>query len=94
MKIEVFGKENCAVCESTKRKLAHFLEKWGCADGVDMTFVNMDTVEGMAEGAFQDVSEVPTTIISCDGKTWGRWEGAVPPSEEVKEALSKCCSKQ
>ena len=90
MVVEVFGKDNCAVCQTTKRKLSHFLKKWGYSDRVDMVFVNMDTVEGMAEGAFRDVNDVPTTIVSDDGETFGRWEGAVPPSDEVREVLSGC----
>ena len=90
MRIEIFGKDQCAVCESTKRKMAHFMKKWGYADRVDTTFVDMDTVEGMAEGAFRDVNEIPTTVISDNGSILGRWEGTVPPSEEVRGVLSKC----
>lgn len=90
MVVEVFGKEDCAICQTTKRKLSHFLEKWGYSDRVDMVFINMDTVDGMAESAFRDVIDVPTTIVSEDGKTFGRWEGAVPPSDEVREVLSGC----
>ena len=69
MKIEVFGKQGCALCQTTKRKLAHFIEKWGRSDKVEMAFVDMETVEGLAEGAFRDVSDVPTTIISDNGST-------------------------
>ena len=90
MKVEVFGKEDCAICKSTKRKLGHFVEKWGFKDRVSISFVDMDTVDGMAEAAFRDVLEVPTTIISTEGKTHGRWGGIVPPSEEVKGVLSTC----
>ncbi|MHC4711812.1 MAG: YbbN family protein [Planctomycetota bacterium] len=94
MHIEVFGKQDCALCESTKRKILHFIRKWGHAGRVDFAFVDMDTVDGLAEGAFRDVNEIPTTIVSDDGKAFGRWEGAVPPSEEVREALSKCLLKR
>lgn len=93
MKVEVFGKEDCAICKSTQRKLGHFVEKWGLKERVDISFVDMDTVEGMAEAAFRDILEVPTTIISADGKTCGRWEGVVPPSEEVRGVLSTCFSR-
>lgn len=87
MKIEVFGKQGCAICQTTKRKLAHFLEKWNAADRVKIEFVDVETVEGMAEGAFRDVSDIPTTIISYKGGVLGRWDGGVPPSEEVKRIV-------
>ena len=93
MKLDIFGKDDCAICASTRRKLEHFLRKWGFEEKVDMSFVNMDTVEGMAEGAFRDVTEIPTTIISADGETCARWEGAVPPSEEVRGVISSCFSR-
>ncbi len=92
MKVEIFGKDDCAICKSTKRKLAHFVEKWGYGDRVELVFISMDTVDGMAEGAFRDVSEIPTTIISHDGDAVGRWDGGVPPSQEVREALAQCSS--
>lgn len=87
MKIEVFGKQGCALCQTTKRKLAHFIEKWGRSDKVEMAFVDMETVEGLAEGAFRDVSDVPTTIISDNGSTLARWDREVPPSEDVRKVL-------
>ena len=87
MKIRVFGKQGCARCESTKRKLSHFLDRWGHNGDVELDFVDMDTVEGMAEGAFEDVVEVPTTVISDNGSSLARWEGEVPPSDAVREVL-------
>ena len=92
MKVEVFGKANCAVCQSTKRKLAHFIDKWGYMDRVELVNIDMDTVDGMAEGAFRDVGEIPTTIISDGDRDIARWEGAPPPSDEVREILDKCLS--
>lgn len=87
MRVEVFGKDDCSRCESTKRKLTHFINKWGRSEEVDFVFVNLDTVDGMAEGAFHDVNEIPTTIVSHNGSTFARWDGDVPPSEEVKRVL-------
>ena len=90
MKIEVFGKEDCSLCKSAMRKVKYFLEKWGRADEVEVAFVNMDTVDGMAEGMFRDVSDVPVVIVSDNGSTFGRWDGEPPKSEELKGALEKC----
>ncbi len=86
MKIKVFGKKGCAKCQTTKNKLTHFIEKWNYSNIVSLDFLDMDTVEGMAEGAYYDVLKIPTTVIeNDDGLTIGRWEGEVPNSEEVKK---------
>ncbi len=90
MKIEVFGKPDCALCKTTKNKLAHFIDKWGYSDRVSLDFVDVDTRDGMAEGAFRDVTEIPTTIVSDNGSTLARWEKLVPSSEEFKQVLEQC----
>ncbi len=88
MKFEVFGKNECAKCKSTREKLALLIGK---ADGQDRALVayhDLETVEGMAEGAFNDVTEIPTTILRTDaGEPMARWEGKLPPSAEVKALL-------
>ncbi|HUT33896.1 MAG TPA: thioredoxin family protein [Planctomycetota bacterium] len=85
MEIRVFGKQNCGKCESTKHKVQHFIEKLGLLEAVSMTFFDMDTVDGMAEGAFCDVFDVPTTIIKDNGRDLVRWDGVVPDSLELKQ---------
>jgi len=85
MQIQVFGKQNCGKCQSTKHKIEHFIEKLGMGSSVNMVFFDMDTVDGMAEGAFRDVFDVPTTIIQEQGRDLVRWEGIVPDSLELKQ---------
>jgi len=85
MEIHVFGKQNCGKCLSTKHKVQHFIEKLGLDATVSMKFIDMDTVEGMAEGAFCDVFEIPTTIIQDQGRDIVRWDGVVPDSLELKQ---------
>ena len=86
MKIKIFGKAGCAKCQTTKNKLAHLIEKCNYSNIVSLDFLDMDTVEGMAEGAYYDALKIPTTVIeNDDGLTIGRWEGEVPNSEEVKK---------
>ena len=82
--IKVFGKPNCAKCKTTKNKLEFFLPKWNVSNQVKMYFYDMDTVEGLAEGAFYDVGNIPTTLVEKDGKEIKRWELVVPPSKEVE----------
>ena len=89
MRIDVYGKPGCAKCKSTKEKLAHCLRKWNVAATVPLEFVDMDSPDGNAQGAFYDVYDViPVTIVmGDDNQPLGRWEGVVPPSEEVAKAL-------
>jgi hypothetical protein len=84
MNIQLFGKQNCGKCETTKKKIAHFVSKYGQGMPVEVTFFDMDSVDGLAEGAFRDVHDVPTTIIEHDGRDLVRWEGEIPDSEALK----------
>ena len=88
MKIKIFGKLNSAKCETTKNKFDDFPEKWDCRDKVELVFFDMDTVEGMAEGAFNNVLNIPATIIEKGNRQIARWDGEVPRSEEFKTHFS------
>ena len=63
---------------------AVLVSKYAQGIPVEVTFFDMDSVEGMAEGAFRDVYKVPTTIIEENGRDLVRWEGEVPDSEALK----------
>jgi len=84
MKIKVFGKKDCAKCETTKNKLNHFIEKNNYQDSATLEFYDMDTVDGFAEGAYNDVLKIPTTLIEKQDEILARWEGEVPSSAEFK----------
>ena len=56
--VEVYGKSGCAQCNATKAKLSHYLKKHSLQDNVSLTFVDMGTPDGLAEGAF-NVAFVP-----------------------------------
>ena len=85
MRFEVFGKPDCAMCKSTKDKLTHLLTKDQAAGAIGLAFVDMDSIQGRAEGAFYDVRNVPTTLLwSDDEEPLARWEGCIPPSTEIK----------
>jgi hypothetical protein len=49
----------------------------------------MSTVEGMAEGAFNDVFRVPTVIIEGNGAQIARYDGGVEDSRELKARLER-----
>ena len=90
MVIRIFGKEDCNHCQAVKKKLGFLLRKWKLAEQVPVQFVDMDTVEGLAEGAFHDVAHIPTTILQEQadggaplGAVLARWDGASPRSSEL-----------
>ena len=87
MEVRIFGKLNCARCETTKKKIAFFLDKWRLSDAVPVVFFDMDTMDGRAEGAFDDVVSVPTTILRRDETSLARWDGTVPDSKELMRHL-------
>jgi len=87
MEVQLFGKQDCAKCESTKHKVEHFIHRLGVCERVRLTFFDMDSVDGMAEGAFYDVYDVPTTIIRDDGRALARWDGVVPDTKGLKQYL-------
>ena len=87
MVIEIYGKQNCHRCEAAKRKINFFLQKWGLVEEVPVRFIDMDTVDGRAEGAFNDVAQVPTTIVRQDTTERARWVLDPPDSSELRRAL-------
>ena len=88
MEIMIYGKKDCAKCTTTKNKFNHFLTKWKFVDKVPLKFVDMDTVEGRAKGLYNEITEVPTTLILNDsGDEIARWPGMVPASDDVRVLL-------
>jgi hypothetical protein len=84
VKIKIFGKKNCAKCETTKNKFNHFIEKHKLHDIAMFEFFDMDTADGLAEGAFNDVLKIPTTLIENKQAVLARWDGEVPKTEDFE----------
>jgi thioredoxin-like negative regulator of GroEL len=93
VEIWVFGRQDCPNCKVAKETVNDFIDKNGITGSVKNVYYDMDTVDGLAEGAFNDVRSIPTTIISDDGKNIARWDGVVPPHEELSLRIGKggCC---
>ncbi len=88
MRIEIYGKPGCAKCKTTKNKVSHFMQKWGVGEQVPVSFVDMSTPDGMAEGAFNDVFNIPTTIVrKTEEEELVRWDGVIPPTEGIRELV-------
>ncbi len=87
MEIDVYGKEDCVKCEEAKKTLTEVLSKGKLADKVPLNYFDMESVDGMAEGAFNDVLKIPTVIIKKSGDKIRRWDGDVPDTAEVAKLL-------
>ena len=87
MQVKIFGKKDCAKCRTTKNKIEFFISKWNLKERLKILFLDLDTVEGLAEGALNDVLRIPTTILERDGNVLVRWDGEVPNSDEFKNYI-------
>lgn len=89
MNIKIFGKDGCKFCKTTIEKFETFLKRWNIdKQKVSLDYYNMDSVDGLAEGAFYSVGKIPTTVIEKDGETLIRWDGKVPLSSEFKDLFA------
>lgn len=88
MKIEIYGKESCSLCQSAKKKIGHFLRKWEVGESVEIVFQDMETVDGAADGDFYDVFDIPSVLLKEeDEQVVARWDGQAPPSGELEKRL-------
>jgi thiol-disulfide isomerase/thioredoxin len=84
--VKVFGKPGCEYCKTTMKKFETFLGRWKINESdVTLSFFDMETVDGMAEGAFYGVTKIPATVIEKKADVLKRWDGVVPLSEEFKD---------
>ncbi|MBU0672391.1 MAG: thioredoxin family protein [Candidatus Margulisbacteria bacterium] len=89
MEVKVFGKPGCEFCKTTMKKFETFLGRWNIdANKVKLSFFDMETVDGLAEGAFYEVIKIPATVIEAQSDVLARWDGKVPLSEEFKGYFS------
>ena len=84
--IYVFGKTDCSVCKDTREKLMYFKEK--NKFDAPIKYYDMDTVEGLTEGAYREVSDIPTVIIFDGDQELARWAKKPPISEEFLPYLT------
>ncbi|OIN96663.1 hypothetical protein AUJ66_05585 [Candidatus Desantisbacteria bacterium CG1_02_38_46] len=84
MVVKIFGKDSCDVCKSMQEKFKIFLEHWNIAGRVEVKYHSIDTVDGLAEAALQDATNVPAIIIEKGGQELIRWQGRAVESKEFK----------
>ncbi len=85
-KVIVFGKQTCPVCKDAFEKLIYFKEKKGFSAPVE--YVDMETVDGLAQGAYYEVADIPTIVILDGDKELIRWTKKPPISEEFLPYLT------
>lgn len=85
-KVYIFGRQTCPVCKDAYEKLKYFKEKKGFSAPIE--YFDMDTVAGLAEGSFYEVSDIPTVIIVEDDNEIVRWSKKPPISEEFLPYLN------
>lgn len=94
MEVKVFGKPGCEYCKTTLKKFETFFGRWNIDKSmVALSFFDMETVDGLAEGAFYSVTKIPSTVIEKDANILSRWDGIVPLSEEFKPFLEPFAGK-
>ncbi len=89
IKVSVFGKQECDACKAAVEKVTYFSEKWGKRESTSIDFIDMETVDGLAEGAYRDVYDVPTVILEDEGRELARWVKKVPRSSEFRDYFLK-----
>lgn len=83
--VKIFWKSNCPKCPAAT-KVGGILEK----GGVKVIKYNLDTVDGLAEGAYYSVMTTPTLIVEDEKENpIVDFRGTVPTANEVKKAISR-----
>lgn len=84
MRVSVFGRKECDACKAAVEKIEYFTRKWK-RDDVAIEYIDMDTPDGLAEGAYRDVYDIPTVILEREGDEVVRWVKTVPVSQEFRK---------
>ena len=84
----MFTKKTCPTCRVAKELLERFIQERRLTALVLVEHHDLDTVDGLAEGAYWDVMAVPTLIIERERKVVARWDGQVPQEADLEKALS------
>ena len=81
--VKIFWKSDCPKCPAAK-DIGSMLKK----EGVNVTNYNLDTIDGLAEGAYYSVMSTPTLIIEDEEENHiADFRGTVPPVHEVQKLI-------
>lgn len=85
-KVYIFGKPTCPVCKNALSKVSYFKHK-GKFDA-EIKYFDMETLDGLAESSFFEVSDIPTVLILDEQRELVRWVKKPPISEEFLPYLT------
>jgi thiol-disulfide isomerase/thioredoxin len=83
MTFRVFGRKTCPYCQKAREKVEYFLNRWNVKAPV--VYYDVDVPEGMAEGAWYDVYEIPTVLLEDEDQIVQRWLKTPPLLQELKK---------
>jgi len=79
-KVFIFGRPTCPVCKDARNKIEYFKKKEKFAAKIE--YYDMETIDGLTEGAFHEVSDIPTVIVLDEKDELARWVKEPPISKE------------
>jgi hypothetical protein len=89
IRVSVFGKKECDACKAAVEKVTYFSRKWGKAEETTIDFIDVETPDGLAEGAYRGVYDIPTVILEDGGEEVARWVKQVPLSKDFRQYFLK-----
>ena len=89
MQVQIFGKKDCGRCMVAKSRIEYIIKKTSTEDKVHLSFLDVETPEGLAESMFLDVADIPTTVIKHNEQEIARWDGKPPLTAEFKALIDK-----
>ena len=78
----VFGRKTCPYCQKAKEKVEYFINRWQV--GTPVLYHDVDVPDGMTEGAWYDVYEIPTVLLEEGDQVIRRWLKTPPLLQELK----------
>jgi glutaredoxin len=82
--VKIFIKAGCARCPQAKQAGAALRE-----EGFSVTEFDVETTDGLAEGAFYSVQTTPTVIVEDKNEAIiGDFRGEVPPMQTLRDMLT------
>lgn len=84
--VYIFGKSGCSVCKDVYNKIIYFKNKE--KSDAEIKYFDMESVDGLAESSFYEVSDIPTILILNNNQEIIRWVKKSPISEEFLPYLT------
>jgi glutaredoxin len=81
--IKIFTKAECPRCPAAK-EIGSILQQ----EGLQVTYYDLETPDGLAEAAFYSVLSTPTIIIEDqDARILAGWRGSIPTLQEIQGVI-------